>query len=68
MKRLGRMAAALTIATAATTGTLLTGTAHASPAADTAWGTPITTTEPAVPTPALVVDVTVVTPLDTAWG
>ena len=68
MKRLRRMAAALTLATAATTGALLTGTAHASPAADTAWGAPNTTTEPAVPTPALDVDLTVLTPLDTAWG
>ena len=72
MKRLRRMAAALTLATAATTGALLTDTLDFAPAADTAWGAP-DTTEPAtpaipVPAPAHEVDPTVVTPLDTAWG
>ena len=65
MKRLRRMAAALALATAATTGALLTDTLVSRPAADTAWGAPATTTV----TTGLVEDVTtVLTPLDTAWG
>lgn len=65
MKRLRRMAAALTLATAATTGALLTSPAHASTAGDTAWGTPATT-EPEAPAPDP--GPVVITPLDTAWG
>lgn len=66
MKRLRRMAAALALATAATTGALITGTAHASAAGDTAWGTPATITEPEAPAPGP--GPVVITPLDTAWG
>ncbi len=62
MTRLRRIAA-LTLATAAATGALLTGTATAVPA-DTAWGAPAPTVQPATPN----TDTTPVTTFDTAWG
>lgn len=68
MKRLRRIAAAIALATAATTGALLTNTLTASPAADTAWGAPSTTDTGATETTEPATDGTAVTPLDTAWG
>lgn len=69
MKRLRRITATIALATAATTGALLTHDLAAAPAADTAWGNHstldtsiIVTTEPAIE------GTVVVTPLDTAWG
>lgn len=62
MKKLRRIAATLTLATAAATGALLTDTATATPA-DTVWGAPATT-EPAAPDH----DTAPVTTFDTAWG
>lgn len=62
MKNLRRIAATLTLATAAATGILFTGTVTAAPA-DTAWGAPAVT-EPATPD----TDRTPITTFDTAWG
>ncbi|MBE4790276.1 hypothetical protein [Streptomyces caniscabiei] len=64
MKRFRRIAATLALATAATTGALLTDNLAPAPAADTAWGSPVATAELTV----LDVDTIRVTPLDTAWG
>lgn len=68
-KPLRRILAGLTLATATITGYALTEDSVTSPAGDTAWGAPDTTTVAAVDTPVHAdISGLAVTPLDTAWG
>lgn len=62
--RFRRIAAGISLATAAATTGILTTDLTATPQADTTWGAPDTDTT----TPVTPVDTGTVTPLDTTWG